>query len=61
MDNPGKLATYATQNEEKQIKKHNTIYVEPYYTQTNTNNDIVERGVKHHNSKPPTPSKAINQ
>jgi hypothetical protein len=36
MDNPEKLATYGTQDEEKQ--KHNTIYVGHHYAQTNTNN-----------------------
>ena len=34
MDNPKKLATLDTQDEEKQ----NTIYVGHHYTQTNTNN-----------------------
>ena len=33
MDNPEKLTTYGTQDEE-----HNTICVENHYTQTNTNN-----------------------
>jgi hypothetical protein len=35
MDNPEKLATYGTQDEEKQ--KHSTICVRHHYTQTNTN------------------------
>ena len=34
MDNPEKVATYGTQEEEK----HNTICVGHHYTQTNTNN-----------------------
>ena len=38
MDNPEKLATQGTQDEEKQNKKHNTIFVGHHYTQTNTNN-----------------------
>jgi hypothetical protein len=29
---------YSTQDEDKQNKKHNTIYVGHHYTQTNTNN-----------------------
>jgi hypothetical protein len=33
MDNPEKLATHVTQDEEK----HNTIHVGHHYTQTNTN------------------------
>ena len=36
MDNPETLATQVTQDEEKQ--KHNTIYVDHYCMQTNTNN-----------------------
>ena len=38
MDNPEKLATYGTQDEEKQSKKHNTICVGHHYTQIHTNN-----------------------
>jgi len=38
MDNPEKLATHVTQDEEKQNKKHNTICGGHHYTQTNTNN-----------------------
>jgi hypothetical protein len=34
MDNPEKLETSGTQNEEK----HNTLYVVHHYTQTSTNN-----------------------
>jgi hypothetical protein len=37
MDNPEKLATYGTQNEEKQ-NKNNTICDGHHYMQTNTNN-----------------------
>ena len=37
MDNPEKLATNGTQDEDKQVK-HNTICVGHHYTQTNTNN-----------------------
>ena len=36
MDNPEKLATLGTQDEEKQ--KHNAICVGHHYTQTSTNN-----------------------
>ena len=36
MDIPGKLATYDTQGEEEQSKKHNTICVGHYFAQTNT-------------------------
>jgi len=36
MDNPGKLTTYGTKDEEKQNK--NTICVGHHYMQTNTNN-----------------------
>jgi hypothetical protein len=36
MYNPEELATYGTQNEEKQ--NHNTIRVRHPYAQTNTNN-----------------------
>ena len=36
MENPETLATYGTQDEEKQNKKHNTICVIHHYTQTNT-------------------------
>ena len=32
------MVTQGTQDEEKQNKKHSTIYVEHYYTQTNTTN-----------------------
>ena len=38
MDNPEKLASYGTQDEEKQNKKHNTICVGHNYTQTDINN-----------------------
>ena len=38
MDNPKKLATQVTQDEDEQNKKHNTICGVHYYTQTNTNN-----------------------
>ena len=40
MENPEKLATSVTQDEDKQNKKHNTTqYVlDNQYTQTNTNN-----------------------
>jgi hypothetical protein len=38
MDNPEKLATYGTQDDEKQNKKHNTICDGHHYMQTNTNN-----------------------
>ena len=38
MDNPEKLATWGTQDEEKQNKKHNIICVGHHSTQTNTNN-----------------------
>jgi hypothetical protein len=38
MDNPEKLATYGTQDEDKQNKKHNTVCVGHQYSQTNTNN-----------------------
>ena len=38
MDNPEKLETQGTQDEEKQKQKHNTICVGHNYTQTNTNN-----------------------
>jgi len=38
MDNPEKLPTYGTQDEDKQSKKHNTICVRHYYMETNTNN-----------------------
>ena len=37
MDNPEKLATQGTQDDEKQ-NKNNTICVRYHYTQTNTNN-----------------------
>ena len=40
MDHPEKLATYSTQDENKQNKKHNTniIYIGHHYAQTNKNN-----------------------
>ena len=43
MNNPEKLATMGTQDEDKKTTKqnttqHNTICVENHYTQTNTNN-----------------------
>jgi hypothetical protein len=37
MDNPEKLATKGTQDEEKQTKKHNTKKNGQHYAQTNTN------------------------
>ena len=37
-DNPEKLATLGTQDEDKQNKKHNTICVGHHYMQTNANN-----------------------
>ena len=39
MDNPHKLATQGTQDEEKQNKTHNIICVGHYYAQTITNNE----------------------
>ena len=41
IDNPEKLATYGTQDEEKQ----NTICVGHHYMQTNTNKGNAKRGV----------------
>ena len=38
MDNPEKLATLGTQDEDKQNKIYNTIYTGHHYTQTNTYN-----------------------
>ena len=38
MDNPEKMATQCTQDEDKQNKKHNTICVGHHYTQIHTNN-----------------------
>ena len=38
MDNPEKLATQVTQDEEKTKQKHNTICVGHHYAQANTNN-----------------------
>jgi hypothetical protein len=38
MNNPEKLATYGTHNEEKQKQKHNTICAGHHDAQTNTNN-----------------------
>ena len=39
MDNPEKLATFGTQDEDKHNKKHNTICDgQHHYTQINTNN-----------------------
>ena len=38
MDNPEKLATLDTQDEDKQNVKHSAIYVGHHYTQANTNN-----------------------
>jgi len=38
MDNPEKLATYCTQDEDKQSKTHNTICVVHTYAQASTNN-----------------------
>ena len=37
MDGPEKLAAYGTQDEDKQNKIHNTIYVGHHFNQTNTN------------------------
>ena len=42
MDNPEKLATLSTQDEDKQ---HNTTCVEHYYTQARTNNANVTRAL----------------
>ena len=41
MDNPEKLATYGTQEEEKKQSKNTTQYVEHHYAQTNTNNVLL--------------------
>ena len=38
MDNPEKLATPGTQDEDKKQTKHNTMCAERHYAQTNTNN-----------------------
>jgi hypothetical protein len=38
MNNPKKLGTLGTQDEEKQNKKHNKICVRYHYTHTKTNN-----------------------
>jgi len=38
MDNPEKLATLGTQDEEKQRKNHNKIFVGHHSTQTDTYN-----------------------
>ena len=38
MDNPETLATYCTQDEDKQSKTHNTICVVHTYAQASTNN-----------------------
>ena len=38
MDNPEKLATLGTQEDQKNYKKTNTICVGHHYTQTSTNN-----------------------
>ena len=38
MDNPEKLATLGTQDEDKQNKKHKTICVGHHYMQTTANN-----------------------
>jgi len=38
MDNPEKLATYGTQDDEKAKQKHNTICLGHHYAQTNINN-----------------------
>ena len=38
MDNTEKLATYGTQDEDNQSKKHNIICVGHHYAKTNTNN-----------------------
>jgi len=40
MDNPQKLETLGTQDEEKTKQKHNAICVVHHYAQTNTNNVI---------------------
>ena len=37
MDNPEKLATQGTQNEERKKQKHNTICVGHHFTKANTN------------------------
>ena len=37
IDNPEKLATYGTEDEEKKKKKHNTICVGHHCVQANTN------------------------
>jgi hypothetical protein len=41
MDNPEKLATYGTQDEEKQ--KHNTIFIGYHYAHTNTNTSNINK------------------
>jgi hypothetical protein len=38
MNNPEKLSSHGTQDEDKQIKKHNTICAGHHYRQTNANN-----------------------
>ena len=38
MDNPERLATLSTKDEDKQTKTHNTICGTHHYTQTHTNN-----------------------
>ena len=38
MNNPEKLATFGTQDQDKQNKKHNTICFGHHNSQTNTNN-----------------------
>jgi hypothetical protein len=38
MDNPEKLATLATQEDQKKAQKNNTICVGHHYAETNTNN-----------------------
>jgi hypothetical protein len=43
MDNPEKLATFWTQDEEKQNKTHNTVCVEHHYMQVNT--DIIKYAI----------------
>jgi hypothetical protein len=41
MDNPEKLATQGTQDEEKQNTKHNAICVGHHFTQGNTKSQII--------------------
>ena len=48
MENPETLATYGTQEEEKQNKKHNTICVIHHYTQTNTTQYVLYTTIHKH-------------